>query len=193
MTHDSACEFLKAKTSVAWRDWLKIHNKCLKFGPGYEWNEAAGECYDPNAAFMNIIIGVAGGAGGLVLIATIFFFWYRREQAKKTNPLIGVNVKKELQSIFDSVVDIDHGEVASYIPELAKANPQKFGIAICTVNGKIHGVGDTDHKFTIQSASKPFLYAQLLTEHDESFVKSKINVVQQQRPRFRNDDIDRCA
>ena len=46
------------------------------------------------------------------------------------------------------------GEVASYIPELARADPAAFGIAIATAEGEVHVVGDTDAPFTIQSISK---------------------------------------
>ncbi len=45
------------------------------------------------------------------------------------------------------------GEVAAYIPELARADPSAFGIAIATAEGETHVVGDTDVPFTIQSIS----------------------------------------
>ena len=52
----------------------------------------------------------------------------------------------------------DDGEVASYIPELAKADPNAFGIAVATIDGHVYEVGDTRQPFTIQSISKPFVY-----------------------------------
>ena len=51
------------------------------------------------------------------------------------------------------------GNVATYIPELAKADPHAFGIAIATVQGSVYEVGDTRLPFTLQSLSKPFTYA----------------------------------
>ena len=46
------------------------------------------------------------------------------------------------------------GKVASYIPELANVNPDKFGIHLLTVAGEEFSVGDSDEKFSIQSISK---------------------------------------
>ena len=56
------------------------------------------------------------------------------------------------------------GEVATYIPELAKANPDWFGICVATTDGKIYEVGDTRQSFTIQSISKPFVYGLALED-----------------------------
>ncbi|MFM8412772.1 MAG: glutaminase, partial [Alphaproteobacteria bacterium] len=38
--------------------------------------------------------------------------------------------------------DCDEGEVATYIPELGKADPDKFGICIVTADGRVYEVGD---------------------------------------------------
>jgi glutaminase len=54
------------------------------------------------------------------------------------------------------------GAIADYIPELAAAEPDRFGIAVATVNGTIHAAGDVDHPFTIQSVSKAFAYCVAL-------------------------------
>lgn len=48
------------------------------------------------------------------------------------------------------------GKVADYIPELAKVNPRKFGIALATVDGDVYCAGDSDEPFSIQSISKVF-------------------------------------
>jgi glutaminase len=50
----------------------------------------------------------------------------------------------------------DKGEVASYIPELAKVDPNKLAIAIATIDGKMYAVGDADELFSLQSVSKVF-------------------------------------
>ena len=47
------------------------------------------------------------------------------------------------------------GQIATYIPELAKADPAQFGIALATADGEIYEVGDSRQLFTIQSISKP--------------------------------------
>ena len=48
------------------------------------------------------------------------------------------------------------GRVADYIPELAKVDPAKFGIAVVTADGRMMAAGDADEPFSIQSISKVF-------------------------------------
>jgi glutaminase len=50
----------------------------------------------------------------------------------------------------------DRGEVASYIPELARADPQAFGLAVVSADGSIAVAGDSETPFSIQSISKVF-------------------------------------
>ena len=54
------------------------------------------------------------------------------------------------------------GTVADYIPELGKADPAHFGISLATLDGHVYEVGDTRIPFTIQSMSKPFVFALAL-------------------------------
>ncbi|WIM70462.1 glutaminase [Corynebacterium suedekumii] len=69
-----------------------------------------------------------------------------------------------LDDILDGVRDEDGGEVAAYIPELRDADPEKLGIALCTTSGHLYSVGDADVEYTIQSISKPFVYALAVQE-----------------------------
>ncbi len=48
----------------------------------------------------------------------------------------------------------DEGKLASYIPELANVDPDKFGVYISTVDGYGYGIGDDDTNFSIQSIVK---------------------------------------
>lgn len=50
----------------------------------------------------------------------------------------------------------DRGEVASYIPELARADANAFGIAVVDREGRVVAGGDADVAFSIQSISKVF-------------------------------------
>lgn len=50
----------------------------------------------------------------------------------------------------------ERGKVASYIPELAKVDPKKFGIVVVSNSGEIVAGGDSDVPFSIQSISKVF-------------------------------------
>ncbi|MCK0207616.1 glutaminase [Starkeya koreensis] len=50
----------------------------------------------------------------------------------------------------------DRGDVATYIPELARADPNRFGIAVVSGEGEVVVGGDADMAFSIQSISKVF-------------------------------------
>ena len=68
------------------------------------------------------------------------------------------------------------GTIATYIPELAKADANLFGIALVTADGQLYEVGDADHMFTIQSISKPFVYGFALEDHGIEHVMNKVGV-----------------
>ncbi|MGE0367324.1 MAG: glutaminase A [Candidatus Dadabacteria bacterium] len=68
------------------------------------------------------------------------------------------------------------GQVATYIPELSKADPDWFGISVATTDGRVYEVGDTRLPFTIQSISKPFVYGIALEDRGIDAVLRKIGV-----------------
>ena len=68
------------------------------------------------------------------------------------------------------------GAVADYIPELGKADPAHFGISLATLDGHVYEVGDTQIPFTIQSMSKPFVFALALDTLGAARVESAIGV-----------------
>ncbi len=68
------------------------------------------------------------------------------------------------------------GQVASYIPELARADPGSFGIVLATVDGHVYEVGDTRLPFTIQSISKPLTYGVALEDRGGERVRQAIGV-----------------
>lgn len=63
-----------------------------------------------------------------------------------------------IKSVYEDIRNIEDGTVANYIPQLAKVNPDIFGISVYDVNGNSCNVGDTDIKFCLQSCCKPILY-----------------------------------
>lgn len=69
-----------------------------------------------------------------------------------------------LADILDHVRDDDGGQSADYIPELRDADPDRLALALCTTSGHVYSAGDGDVEFTIQSISKPFIYALALQE-----------------------------
>ncbi len=73
------------------------------------------------------------------------------------------------------VVD-DSGAVADYIPELLKANPDHFGIALATTDGHLYEIGDAAVPFTIQSISKAYVFALALEIYGPERVATVIGV-----------------
>lgn len=59
------------------------------------------------------------------------------------------------------------GKVADYIPELAKVNPDRFGICLNTIEGGVYSTGDANERFSIQSISKVFALAMALSVKGE--------------------------
>lgn len=79
----------------------------------------------------------------------------------------------DLQNVVDDIADEmrarpDRGEVASYIPELAKVESGAFGIAIVDAEGRVAAAGDCDQPFSIQSISKVFTLTLALGKVGES-------------------------
>jgi len=67
-----------------------------------------------------------------------------------------------VQETFDEAATNKNGKVADYIPTLARANKNKFGVSVCSVHGQQCGIGDVHVRFSIQSTSKPLTYGMAL-------------------------------
>lgn len=71
---------------------------------------------------------------------------------------------------------LDEGNVADYIPALARVPRDLFGIVVVGVNGNVMEVGDVNHLFTIQSISKPFVFALVCQEVGYLEARAKLGV-----------------
>jgi glutaminase len=69
-----------------------------------------------------------------------------------------------VDDLYDRYLPLTDGEVATYIPELGKANPDELGIALMSAEGRVFAAGDCDRPFTIQSISKPFTFGLAVEE-----------------------------
>jgi len=85
-------------------------------------------------------------------------------------------IQTYLEDLHARYTTLRDGEVATYIPELAKADSEWFGICIATTDGHLYEVGDTRQLFTIQSISKPFVYGLALEDRGHDAVLAKISV-----------------
>ncbi|WP_139556995.1 glutaminase A [Methylotetracoccus oryzae] len=88
----------------------------------------------------------------------------------------GNALQQYLNTLYRDYAALDEGEVASYIPELTKADPAWFGIALVTVDGHVYQSGDTRQAFTIQSISKAITYGLALDDSGIPSVLGKVDV-----------------
>jgi glutaminase len=86
------------------------------------------------------------------------------------------NVQTFLEQLYETLKSVSTGQVATYIPELAKADPNWFGISVATVGGQTFEVGDVHQKFTIQSISKVFAYGMVLEDYGRENLIKKVGV-----------------
>jgi glutaminase len=71
---------------------------------------------------------------------------------------------------------VTEGKNADYIPALAKVDPNLFGIALITVDGRIYTAGDVSTEVSIQSISKVFTMAQVIQEQGLDSIANRIGV-----------------
>ncbi|MCL4780635.1 MAG: glutaminase A [Gammaproteobacteria bacterium] len=72
--------------------------------------------------------------------------------------------------------DLKDGKNADYIPILTRTPSELFGVVIATRDGKLYVAGDVDYKFSIQSVSKPFTAALVMTQQGPEVLDEKIGV-----------------
>lgn len=85
-------------------------------------------------------------------------------------------IQDYLQELHQRHKKTKDGTVADYIPELAKADPDWFGICVVTATGSVYEVGDSQQLFTIQSISKPFVYGLALEDNGRPTVLQKVGL-----------------
>ena len=70
-----------------------------------------------------------------------------------------MDYEKIFKTIYTDLDKIeDQGQVADYIPELSKVDPNRFGVQLTTIEGNKYAFGDSDVRFSIQSIAKVFSY-----------------------------------
>lgn len=73
-------------------------------------------------------------------------------------------VSEALAEVHRGLGALREGTVADYIPQLALACPDDFGLALVSMDGHAYHAGQAREMFTAQSVSKPFVYALALAE-----------------------------
>lgn len=110
---------------------------------------------------------------GLILSASLLGFGLLATSAQAQTP-------EEFQAIVDKVhakyLPLQEGANADYIPILKETPSDLFGVVIVTRDGKVYSAGDVDYRFSIQSVSKPFTAALVMSQQGTEAVREKIGV-----------------
>lgn len=85
-----------------------------------------------------------------------------------------VKIQNIINKTFDKVKNNNGGNVASYIPELAKADPKLFGIAFVSCDGEVYEAGNSNKSVPIESISKLFTLARAVDKLGGKEVSKKI-------------------
>ena len=81
-----------------------------------------------------------------------------------------------LKAAYAKYKDLKEGANADYIPALAKVDPNIYGIALVTVDGKVYTMGDVKSEVSIQSISKVFTMAKVMEEQGTQAIFDNMGV-----------------
>src|SRR3954466_7699199 len=86
------------------------------------------------------------------------------------------DVQQTVDAAYAKFKTLNEGKNADYIPALAKVDPNLFGIALVTTDGKVYTAGDIKTEVSIQSISKVFTMAQVIQEQGLDSIEKRIGV-----------------
>jgi glutaminase len=95
---------------------------------------------------------------------------------KAPEPLSKESVEAALDSAYAQFKDLKEGANADYIPALAKVDPNIFGIALVTADGRVYTKGDVNSEVSIQSISKVFTMAKVIEERGPQSIPENMGV-----------------
>ena len=105
-----------------------------------------------------------------VVVALFTVGWWSGTFAQTGDP------QKAVETAYQQFRNLKEGKNADYIPALAKVDPNLFGIALVTVDGKVITAGDVKTEVSIQSISKVFTMAQVIQEQGPDAIEKRIGV-----------------
>jgi len=96
--------------------------------------------------------------------------------AKKSAAPASSPYQDAINAAYAKFKDLQEGKNADYIPALAKVDPNIFGIALVTVDGKVYTTGDITSEVSIQSISKVFTMALVMEEQSPMAIEDNMGV-----------------
>jgi glutaminase len=81
-------------------------------------------------------------------------------------------IQQAVDAAYGKFRTLNEGKNADYIPALAKVDPNLFGIALITTDGRVYTAGDVKTEVSIQSISKVFTMAQVIQEQGAARLSS---------------------
>jgi len=85
-------------------------------------------------------------------------------------------IESALDAAYAQFKDLKEGANADYIPALAKVDPNIFGIALVTADGRVYTKGDVTSEVSIQSISKVFTMAKVIEEQGPDAIAGNMGV-----------------
>jgi glutaminase len=113
---------------------------------------------------------------GAVILLTAGSSVAQKTKTKVKNEAEAGAYQMVLDNAYTKNKDLKDGKNADYIKELARVDPNIYGIAIVTVDGQIYTKGDINSRVSIQSISKVFTVARVIEEQGPQAVMDKIGV-----------------
>jgi len=86
------------------------------------------------------------------------------------------DIQAALDAAYEKYRGLQEGANADYIPALAKVDPNLYGIALVTVDGKVYTAGDVTSEVSIQSISKVFTMAKVMEEQGPEAIADNMGV-----------------
>jgi glutaminase len=108
-------------------------------------------------------------AAALALIATALTAGYVQAQTS-------AQIERATQEAYNRFKTLQEGKNADYIPALAKVDPNLFGIAVVTADGRVYTAGDINTEVSIQSISKVFTMARVIQDQGAAAIENNMGV-----------------
>lgn len=105
------------------------------------------------------------------------------ETAGQPDRYVSTGQLPETRTVADLVVEaharfrgVTEGAVSQVYPALAAVTPDLFGISVVASDGRVAEAGDADHRFTIMSVAKPFVFALICEQVGVAAVRSLVGI-----------------